>query len=686
MVFSYNWLQSFFESKLPKSNKLAELLTMHSFEVEGIKKKGEDALLDIDVLPNRSSDCLSHLGVAKEIAAIIGKKIKIPPINLKENKSSKSKDFIKVEVRSKKDCSRYTARVIENIKVGPSPKWIREKIEACGLQSINNIVDIANYVMLETGQPLHAFDFDKIKSVQNQKYKSKLKNIIVRRAKKGEKIITLDNGEYSLDRDILAITDEENLLAIAGIKGGKKAEIKKETKTIVLESANFNYLAIRRASWNLGLKTDASWRFENEIDPNLTKEAIDRTAYLIQKIAEGKIASGIVDFYPKKRVSGKINLDPGYVRNLLGIDIKDKEVKDILKRLNFEVKKKGKVFEVKIPTRRLDLLIAEDLVEEVGRLYGFQKIPAVFPIASLIPPKKNFSIYWENIIKNILKEAGFTEVYNYSFIGEKKANAFGYKKGELVELENPLSLDYKYLRPSLIPNLLKNLRENSKNFKDINIFELGKIFTPNNKQLEKKVLSVLSTNSDFYTFKGIVDLLLNKLGISEIWYDDFKVSPEESKKNFWEEGRRAEIKVASQEIGFLGEISPEILKKMKINRRVVLFDINFEELQKLCSEEQEYQPISQYPSAVRDIAVLVPAEVRVEEVLNKINIVGRSLIRDIDLFDIYEGKPLPINKKSFAFHIIYQAKDRTLSAKEIDALQQKIVEALEKNPEWEIRR
>jgi len=732
MIFSYNWLKDYIKGELPKPEKLAELLTMHSFEVEeihpvksskggispsaklfnGAEKVGKDYILDIDVLPNRGSDCFSHIGVARECAAITNSKLQALNFKLKEDEKIKAKDFVIVKVKNKSDCFRYTARVITNVKVGPSPKWIQERLRVCGLKPINNIVDIANYVMLETGQPLHAFNYDKIESIQNQERtsslqrKAKIKNIIVRRAKKGEKVITLDNEKYNLDGDILIIADSREPLAVAGIKGGKKAEINKKTKTVVLESANFSQKVIRQSSKKLGLKTDASWRFEHGIDPNLTEAAINRATSLIQEIAKGKVASGLVDVYPKKVLPKRIKLDLNYVERLLGVKIPVREIKNILTKLEFKVlQSKQPNLLIQVPTFRLDVSLPEDLIEEIGRIYGYQKVPAVFPTASLIPPKRNFEIFWEDFTKNILKEAGFTEVYNYSFIGEKIADIFGYKKWELVELENPLSSDYKYLRPSLIPSLLKNVRENSKNFKDINIFELGKIFTPLeingtkkknkthksltgfiNKQLEKKVLSVLSTDSDFYTLKGIVDLLLNKLGISEIWYDDFKVSPEESKKSFWEEGRCAEIKVDSQEIGFLGEISSEILKKMKINRKVVLFDINFEELQKLCSEEHEYQPISQYPAAVRDIAVLVPAEVRVEEVLNKINAAAGSLIRDIDLFDIYEGKQLPAGKKNLAFHIVYQAENRTLKSGEIDRLQKKIIKALEKEPAWEVRK
>ncbi len=667
MTFSYNWLQTFFQKRLPKPEKLAELLTMHSFEVEGAEKKNKDYLLDIDVLPDRSSDCFSHLGVAREIAAITNQKLKYPD-KIKKKKGGKKPINLKVE--NNEDCLRYTAKLIEGVKVGPSPKWLKDKINSCGVQSINNIVDITNYVMLEMGQPLHAFDINKIRN----------REIIVRRAKRGERITTLDDKEYKLDRDILVISDPESSLAIAGIKGGKKAEIDSETNAIVLESANFASLLTRRASRKLQLKTDASWRFENEIDPNLTEEAINRAVFLIKKEAGGKVVSGTADFYPQKRFPKKIKIDPSDIRKLLGIIIPEKDIRNIFSRLGLKNKKKGKMIEVEIPTRRLDLSIPQDLVEEVGRIYGYENITASFPLISLAPPDKNFSVFWENFTKNVFKELGFFESYNYSFIGEDVKEIFGYK--ELAGLKNPLSDEHKYLRPSLIPNLLKNVKTNGE--KEVDIFEIGKVFKSSQK--EKKMLSALSTHKDFYNMKGIVDALLNKVGISEVWYDDFKATPENSKINVWEKKRAAEIKVGFEEIGFLGEISSEILDETKIGKKVVLFEIDFEKFQKIASEEQEYQPISRYPVAVRDIAVLVPRSVKVEAVMNKINAVGGSLIRDIDLFDIYEGENLPFGKKNLAFHIIYQAEDRTLSNEAILALQDRIIRFLEAEPDWQVRK
>lgn len=678
MFFSYNWLQSFFQKKLPKPEKLAELLTLHFAEVEDVKKAGKDFILEIDVRPNRAGDCFCHSGIAREISVITGLDYQEPDSFIKEEKSLKTKDFVSVEVKNKIACPRYTAGAVSQVKVASSPQWIQEKLKVCGLRPINNIVDIANYVMLETGQPLHTFDGEKLDG----------KKIIVRFAKKGEKITTLDEEKYDLDDDILVIADAKKPIAIAGIKGGKLPEIDSRTKTVVLESANFSPKIIRRGSKKIDLKTDASIRFEHGIDPNLTEMAIKRAAFLIQKTAGGKIAKGLVDIYSKKALPKKIKLGLNYVENLLGVKIPKKEIINTLRKLDFKLCEIGsRTIKVEVPTFRLDISLPEDLIEEVGRIAGYQKIPSVFPVASLVPPRRNLNIFWEDFTKNVLKEVGFTEVYNYSFISENDAKIFRYlpsKRSVLVEVENPLSSDFKYLRPSLIPNLLKNIQKNQRYFNEIKLFELGKVFEKPAK--EQRILSGVISGEAFYQTKGIIDLLLQKLGISNVWYDEYRNAAEEAKISWWHPRKCAEIKIDGERIGFLGEISPRITDEFKIKTKVVYFDVFFEKLSKLTSEEHEYRPISPYPAAIRDIAVLVPQEVRVEEVLNKIETVGGKLIRDVDLFDIYEGEELPEGKKNLAFRIIYQAEDRTLTAKEIDELQQKIIKTLEEKPEWQVRK
>lgn len=696
MLFSYNWLKDYINGNLPAPKKLAELLTQYSFEVESVEKKGRDWVLDIDVLPNRAHDCLSYIGIAREISVITNKKFQIPVCKLKESKENKTENFIRLEIKNKNDCPRYTGRIIFGLKVKDSPIWMQGRLKACGLQPINSIVDIMNYVMLETGQPLHAFDLDKVSGIQNKKLK--IKKIIVRRAKKGEKIIALDEEKYDLDEDILIIADSKEPLCIAGIKGGRKAEIDKKTKNIFIEAANFNQKIIRNASKKIKLKTDASWRFENGIDPNLIDWAQQRACSLIQDISEGEIAQGRIDFYPQKIKPKKIQLDLNYVKRLLGIDTPENKIKNILEKLGFKVKKtSSKRLEVEAPTRRLDISLQEDLIEEIGRILGYQNIPSVYPQIALIPPHKNESVFWQKICQDILKELGFSEVYNYSFIGEREKEVFNLSKKELIELENPISSLNKYLRPNLLISLIKNIKENLKYFEEIKVFEFGKIFrgkqsdSKDGEIKEKAMLNGVLTRKNigdegFYELKGVIDSLFNKLAISDIFYDDFKPTPEESKIEFWHPKKCAEIKVNREEVGFLGELHPKILGELNIKEKIFAFDLDFEKIVKLASEEHQYQPISSYPAAIRDLAILVPLETKVVDILNRVNNAGGKLVRDVDLFDIYKGKEIPGDKQNFAFHIVYQSENKTLSSKEVDAIHQKIVKSLEENPRWEVRK
>ena len=736
MKVSYNWLQSFFlplprlrqagspslrlcraGKKLPSPEKLADLLSLHSFETEVIGRAERDYVLDVDILPNRAHNCLGHLGIAREIAAITNYKLQITNYKQITKHKSQITNLIEVKVEDKKLCPRYMARMAINVKVGLSPKWIQERLKVCGLKPINNVVDIVNYVMLEIGQPMHAFDFDKIAGEEHSEVEPpksnfggstsecsehQVKTLIVRRAKKGEKIISLDNETYNLDKNILVIADAKKPLCIAGIKGGKDAEINKNTKRIVLEAANFDSRIIRKAFNQLKLRTDASWRFENELDPNLTTEAMDMAAALIQDIANGQILEGVVDIYPNKIKPRKIKLDAEKVRSLLGVNISDKEIVAILKKLGFDAETRFpsglgnqvSKFQVAVPTCRLDVSIQEDLIEEIGRLYGFEKISSHLPSAALIPPKLNIHLIYQNKIKDILVNLGFSETLNYSLIGDME---IGYcrQAEKPIELSNPISQEQKYLRPCLMLNLLKNIESNKRYFKEVRLFEVGKIFqraTSKGRQIieEKKRLgAVLSLGgksknaNEFYLLKGVVEMLLNKLGITDYWYDD---QVAENDLALYRAGRRAEVKVGNDCLGWLGEINEEALKKAGVKLRATGFEFNFEKIAELANEERIYLPPSKYPAVVRDVALLVEPGTKIVEVMNLINAAGGSLISDVDLFDMYEGEEIPDGKKSLAFRVIYQADDHTLTDKEVNALQEKVIQALEDEGGWEVRK
>jgi len=493
--------------------------------------------------------------------------------------------------------------------------------------------------MLETGQPLHAFDADKLES----------KTIIVRRAKKGEKIITLDNEKYDLDENILVIADKKNPVGVAGIKGGKGPEIDSQTKGVILEAANFSPQIIRQGSQQLKLKTDASWRFEHGLDPNLTERAVDMAAYLIQEIAGGQVLNEVIDVYPKKVKPKKVKLEVSRIRSLLGVEVPIKEVKGILERLGFKIQNlKSKILYVTIPTRRLDISIPEDLIEEIGRLYGYEKIPSKLPEAALIPAQRNEDLIYQNKIRDALVNLGFSEAYNYSFVSEKEVSLYQASPA-IIEVANPVSQEQKYLRPNLILNLLKNVKENKKYFKEVRLFEIGKVFQKNPKSKakeEKRLAGIVSLESksnqgqeaqEFYRLKGVIDSILNKLRISDIWYDDEIAKVGSPVPDFCHPARRTEIKIGNDCLGWLGEVDIKALEKLGIDSRVAAFELDFEKLVTLATEERIYLSPSKYPAVVRDIALLVGLDTKVVEVLNLIHAAGGPLVRDVDLFDMYEG-------------------------------------------------
>jgi len=686
MKFSANWLNEYLQKPL-KPQEIADLLTMHAFEVETCEKFGKDFVLDIKVLPDRAHDCMSHIGIAKELAAISGLGFIESKANISEDKKIKAKDFIFVEVPSGDLCPRYSMRVLSDVKVAPSPKWMQERLAACGLRPISNIVDITNYVMIETGQPLHAFDVDKVGG----------KKIIVRRANEGEQITTLEGKTYKLSNQNLVIADEKVAIGIAGIKGGEGPEIDEKTKVVVIESANFEPTNIRRTSKAFNLRTDASIRFENGLDPELTIKALGRAASLMAEFAGGRVASGLIDVYPNKVKPRKIFADVEWIQGLLGLPVKIQEMVNILKRLDVPakiIKKNKKTFiEVTPPSSRLDLRAQEDIAEEIARIMGYDKIPATVPSGILIPAAKEENLIYEDKIKDILVGAGWSEAQNYSFISDADVKTFEIVKQ--VEIKNPFSQDQKYLRPTLIVNLLKNVKENLKYFDGVRLFEIGRSFTMvggNPAEWKNKIAAVVSNKNakrpaeGLFELKGLVHILFEKLGIDDVWFDD-EISSDSSVMPFWlkytHPARRAQIKSGQNQIGWVGEIKPKILSAMEIKEKISVFELDFSEVIRIASEEREYIPPSKYPAIIRDLAIVVEQTTKIETVLNIIEIAGGPLLQDTDIFDIYEG--LVDYKKSLAFRLIYQSDERSLSDAEINKLMEKIIKSLEEKG-WEVRK
>ncbi|MFC1756599.1 phenylalanine--tRNA ligase subunit beta [Patescibacteria group bacterium] len=638
MKFSYNWIQSYFDKPLPNPEKLAELFIMHSFEVETKEKVGNDTILDLDILPNRAGDCSSHLGISREVAVLIDQKIVEPKFSLENIISEKTNDNLTLEVQEPDSCPRYMALLIKNVKVNSSPDWIKERLEAIGQKPINNIVDIANYVMLETGQPLHAFD---LKKLGGQK-------IIVRLAEKGEKLTTLDDQNPVLDETVLLIADDKDPLAVAGIKGGKKAEITEETKDIVIESAVFDPISIRKASRKIGIVTDASYRFEHGVSMFLPEVAINRVANLIQEIAGGEVAEENIDICSKKPSLSSISFTKEDVEKLLGIKISEDEINKILNNLGFDVENKSGKFVVSPSKWRLDINIKEDLIEEIARIYGYENIKSEIPKESLLLGERNEEYFYSNLVKGILADMGLTEVYNYSF-----------EKTGQVELKNPIASDKKYLRMNLLQGLRLNVAENFKNFDDVKLFEIGKVFDKNLG--EKLHLAITIDNrknkkENIQKIKGAVAELLNRLGIADV--DEFN------------ECIKSDVYVFECDMDRIIELTGDNLELPEIQNHEMA---NF-----------EYKPFSKFPAIIRDVSLFVPKDIQIVEVMDIIENTAGEFLVDTDLFDEYS--PPDEDKKSLAFRLIFQSFEKTLTDKEVNEIMEKIIGALEQNISWQVRK
>ncbi len=663
MKFSYNWLNSFFEKDLPDPEKLSEDLIMHFFEVEEVEKKNDDYVIDIDILPNRAYDCLSHEGVAREISAILELDFSEPETEKNIKKEDKDNNF-EIEI-DRKCASRYLLAGIKGVEIGKTPKPIKERLEACGLQSVNAVVDITNYVMLETGQPLHAFDGDKIEGNQ----------IWVRRAKKDESITVLGGKRYKLSNSVPVIADKKGPVGIAGIKGGKRAEIDKKTNFVLLEAANFDPVKIRKASSEIKLRTDASLRFEHGMDPNLAEKAIKRTVHLIEKYCKGTLTGDPLDFYPKKKKKKKIKLSIENSNNLLGVKLNEKDITNILNRLNLKTEiKNKKEIEVTVPTYRGDLEIEEDLIEEVGRIYGYENITPQNPKAIISTPEYDKFLYLQEKVRDLFVGLGFTETYNRSFIDEKVKEIFNCQE-ELMKMKSPVSKKYTYLRPRLIPGILENIKDNQKKFDKIKIFEIGKTF---NGEGEEEMIFAGADLSNFRKMKGNLDLLFQKIGLKNISYKAFESSIYDL--------QAAEIMQKNQRIGVLGKIKKDILKKMKVEGDPVVFEIYIEKLMGKSLLRPDYKTVSKFPIAVKDISVLVPEKTNYEVVSKKIRSVAGSLLIKIELFDLYQGDKIPEGKKNFGLRLSFRSDRKTLSKEDIKKLLDKIILTLQKEGEWEVRK
>ncbi len=632
-----------------------------------------DYILNIDILPNRQSDCLSHWGLAKEILAVLGKENKVNlETKIIEDKKIKIKNLVSVEVQDKLICPRYMAGMMENIKIESSPIWLKLRLIAAGLKPINNIVDITNYVMFETGQPLHAFDSEKLFDDKSGK-----KKIIIRSAKQGEKFFALDGNNYNLANGDIVIADSKGAIALGGIIGGGDSEISDSTKAIVLESANFNYSNIRNVSKRLGLKTEAVSRFGAGLDPNLAELGLKRAMHLIQKIIGAKVVSGVVDVYSKKSQPKKINFDLKRANSMLGVEIPKKEALKIFKNLGFKTKDSKKTIIVEVPTIRRDINLFDDLVEEVGRIYGYEKIKPLAPYGYFPAPTENEEFNFEHLVKNIFVQAGYSEIQNYSFVSEKDLEIFGFPKDKAIKPINPVSEECAYLQPDVIINLIKSAGKNLRNFASLRNFEINKAFNVDKEYKEIAVIvvgkSFSEKNKGFYEIKGLAEFLLSSVGLN-----DFKFIEHEKGGHIL-----AVIESGKEKIGNISEINFKILENYKISSRVFVLKFDYDKLKQLVILDREYCELPKYPAIERDISILANYSVKADELQNIIESAGGNLLEDSDLIDIYEPENFE-EKVSYTFRLIFRSNERTLEGKEVDNLMANIIHAL-KEAKFEIK-
>ena len=645
-----------------------------------------DVIFELEITPNRP-DCLSHIGIAREVAAYYNRKVKYPVIELAENIESVN-TVIKVNIEDKERCKRYMGRVIKNVKVQESPEWLKTRIRAMGLNPINNIVDVTNFVMFEYNQPMHAFDLDKLEG-----------NITIRAAKENEEITTLDGVERVLKNGELVIADDEKAIAIGGVIGGQNTQIDSDTKNIFVEVAYFTPENIRKESRDLGIFTDSSYRNERGMDMENLPVVINRAVSLLAEVAKGEVLSEVIDKYVEKPKRAEISLNLEKLNKFIGKTLTYEEVGKILTHLDIELKPVGDGnILLTPPSYRADLTRPADIYEEVIRMYGFDNIEAKMPVMSIEAGEENTNFKISRIVREILKELGLNEVINYSFIPKFTKELFNFGQ-EVIEIKNPLSEDMAIMRPTLLYSLITNVRDNiNRNQTDLKLFEISKTFKKlgegqNGLAIEDlKIALILSgreeknlwnqSKSDysFYDLKGYLEFLLERLNVTK-----YSLTRLKNNSNF-HPGASAEIKIGEDVIGAFGELHPNLVNYFGIKREKVFFaELNLTSLLKYIKIKVNYESISKYPEVLRDLAITLDRSILVGEMVKEIK-KKVNLIEKIDIFDVYSGDKIDKDKKSVAMSIVLRDKNRTLTDEDIDKSMTAILELIKDKYNGEIRK
>ncbi len=628
-----------------------------------------DTVFEYEITSNRV-DCYSVLGIAREAAATFGKPFVAPKVEIKEN-GERVEDYISVEVQDADLCPRYTARVCTNIKIGPSPKWMQRRLAASGIRPINNLVDITNYVMEEYGQPMHAFDLDTIAGHK----------IVVKRAKDGDEFQTLDGQMRKLDGDILMICDAEKEIGIAGIMGGENSKITDNVKTVLFEAATFHGTNIRKSAKRLGLRTDASGKFEKGLDPHNAEAAINRACQLIQQLGFGDVVGGIVDICAPMKENTKIPFDAAAINKLLGTDISKEDMLAIFGRIELKYEEGTQMLE--IPSFRQDLLGQADIAEEVARFYGYDKIPVSLPNGEATTGKLPFKLRVEQKARDIAEYCGFSQGMCYSFESPKVFDKLLLPEDDVlrqaIKIANPLGEDFSIMRTVSLNGMLTSLATNyNRRNKDVRLYELGNIYVPEALPLtelpDERMQFTLGMygEGDFYTMKGVVEEFFDCIGMKKkTVYDPA------SGKAFLHPGRQADIVYEGTVVGYLGEVHPEVCDNYGIGTKVYVAVLDMPLVVPFATFDRKYEGIAKYPAVSRDISMVVPKTVLAGQIEAIIGQRGGKILESCHLFDIYEGAQIKEGYKSVAYSITFRAKDRTLEENDITAAMKKILNGLE---------
>ncbi|MFA6320245.1 MAG: phenylalanine--tRNA ligase subunit beta [Candidatus Omnitrophota bacterium] len=679
MRISYNWLKDYINLNAAPE-KLAELLTMSGLTTESIlHKEGSDYILEIEVTANRP-DWLSHIGVARELSAITGNKLKLPI--LPKIKTSKDKAGIKVNVEEKTLCPRYTLQVIKDVKVADSADGIRKKLDAMNLRPVNNVVDITNFCLFETGQPMHAFDMDKIEGGE----------IIIRKARKGEKIVTIDGVERTLTESMLVIADKVKAIAIAGVMGGINTEVTNATKNILLEAASFDQISVRRTARSLGISTDSSYRFERKIDINNIVYSSSRAASLIKETARGEICN-FIDIGKNIPAKKTITLRFSKLEATLGIEVPALTAKRIISSLGMKIKKTSKSgIVVEPPPFRYDLNTEIDVVEEVARIYGYNKIPSTIPEIVEQENKIPVEMTVETIVRTILTGLGADEIITYSLLGKNMLTVSDTALNTIVEIKNPLSSEQEVMRPNLVSGMLSSILWNiNRKAKDLKLFEIGKIYIRESdiKFAEKKHLSIGITGEvtswiegaracSFFDLKGMVEAALSALGIDKVIFKT-------TSGDIYSRSCSASIEISGEVIGMIGEVYREMLNKFDVKDNVYFCELSLETIIKHANLKKRFVELPKYPSAHRDMSLVVPKDVLNADLIDLVKSTAGTILKEIKLIDRYAGKQIPDGKVSLTYRLEYADLSKTLEEKDVTSVHSNILRVLEEKLDAKLR-